>query len=349
MVSKDNSVEESFSNLAASFSELAALLVSMCREATDSCEEVDNCELEKETGTDVPSTVIDSEEVSDTDEGVVFAADLEVDEETLQNIADAATTLGTYADLYWNTPMPSDPVAASVFLTALENTALPRWKYPHIHISKDSVVHAICLDSAHASAGLPAAAEYLTKTAGRTDLSRTPIEEDLIADGILSSLDYLLSEEDLLRALGLDYTIKLLPGVCDILKLIDSDDEGNMSVISAIAVLNKAAEYMWNVPSTQCGMRMLIAAFNIAAAVKEAELAKLISSKFSEEIKSGVEFVTLPQAEVITGKSVTEIARMLNDSTGSSALRLVECQRGGNLFVIDKSMLFSNNSDNIRD
>lgn len=349
MVTKDNSVEESFANLAASFSELAALLVSMCSEAPCSYTDTDNYDLEEETGTDVSSDASDSEEVPDTDAGAVFATDLEADEETLYNIANAATTLRTYASLGWNTPMPGDPIAASVFLTALENTALPRWKYPHIHISKDSVVHAVCLDSAHSSAGLPAAAEYLIKTAGRVDLSRTPIEEDLIADGILSASDYLLSEEELLRALGLDYTIKLLPGVCDILSLIDSDSDGNMSAISAIAVLNKAAEYVWDVPATQSGMRMLIAAFNIAAAVKEAELAKLISSKFSEEIKSGVEFVTLPQAEIITGKSVTEIARMLNDSAGSSALRLVECQRGGNLFVIDKSMLLDNNSDNIRD
>lgn len=349
MVTKDNSVEESFANLAASFSELAALLVSMCSEAPGSYEEVDNYELEGETGTDVPAVVIASEEVPDTDDGTVFAADLEADEETLYNIANAATTLSTYAGLGWNTPMPSDPIAASVFLTALESTTLPRWKYPHIHINKDSVVHAVCLDSAHSSAGLPAAAEYLAKAAGRADLSRTPIEEDLIDAGILSTSDYLLSEDALLSALGLDYTIKLLPGVCDILNLIDSDSEGNMSAISAIAVLNKAAEYVWDVPSTQCGMRMLIAAFNIAASVKEAELAKLISSKFSEEIKSGVEFVTLPQAEIITGKSVTEIARMLNASEGSSALRLVECQRGGNLFVIDKSMLFDSNSDNIRD
>jgi len=40
---------------------------------------------------------------------------------------------------------------------------------------------------------------------------------------------------------------------------------------------------------------------------------------------------------------------MLGDSANTSKLRLVECQRGGNLFVIDKSMLFDNNSDNIRD
>ena len=41
----------------------------------------------------------------------------------------------------------------------------------------------------------------------------------------------------------------------------------------------------------------------LTAALKEAELAKLIADKFGDEIKEGKEFVTLPQAESITGKT----------------------------------------------
>jgi hypothetical protein len=355
MMINGKSVEESFVDLASSFSELAKLvtaaLVSKMYNPVEPAE-VD-CELQ-----DIPEecrtvNVIEEDDLTLDDEGAVFAADLDTDGKKLEAIENAAYLISTHAGLN-DYPIPSDPKIACEYLSAFEKADIPRWKYKHIHITPGKCPTVDCVDAAYNSGGLHAAASCVARLVGRHVedefiITRSKLEEDLIDVGILSNSDYLVDLDSLLKVLGTDYTIKLIPGVCDLLSLIDSDDCGNVSVISALTVLEKAAANIWGVYTVPCGLRMLRVALNMAAANKEAELARLIADKFGDEIKEGKEFVTLPQAESITGKTATEIARMLGDSANNSKLRLVECQRGGNLFVIDKSMLVDNNSDNIRD
>lgn len=348
-------VEESFVDLASSFSELAKLVTAALTSKISSPAAPDavDCELR-----DIPEECmvvneIEEDDLAFDDEGAVFAMDLDMDEKKLEAIEAAADIIRNYANIN-SFPMPCDPVRASLYLGALEKAELPRWKYKHIHIGFDNSSMADCVDAAYVSGGLHAAAACAARMSGRHVedefiITRNKLEEDLIDVGILSNSDYLIDIDSLLNVLGTDYTIKLIPGVCELLSLIDSDDCGNVSIISALTVFEKAAENIWAVPSVNGGLRMLRVALNIAAAVKEAELARLIADKFGDEIKEGKEFITLPQAESITGKTATEVARMLGDPDNTSKLRLVECQRGGNLFVIDKSMLFNNNSDNIRD
>lgn len=348
------SVEESFVDLASSFSELAKLVTASLVSKVSK----DTINNTSDFLQDIPEECmvvndIEEDDVIADDEGAVFAVDLEMDEKKLEAIANAAYTISTYANL-GEYPLPSDPKVACEYLSAFEKADIPRWKYKHIHIDSGSCPSVTCVDAAYNSGGLHAAALCVARLSGRHVedefiITRSKLEEDLIDVGILSNSDYLIDLDSLLNVLGTDYTIKLIPGVCDLLSLIDSDDCGNVSIISALTVFEKAAAKIWGVPTAYCGLRMLRAALNLAAATKEAELAKLIADKFGDEIKEGKEFVTIPQAESITGKTATEIARMLSDSANSSKLRLVECQRGGNLFVIDKSMLFDNNSDNIRD
>lgn len=352
MMINGKSVEESFVDLAASFSELAKLVTSSLSDKillNERSEDVDSEYIQ-----DIPTECLafEDDEIVD-DGGAVFAMDLDMDEKKLEAIADASDIIRNYANIS-SFPMPYDPVKASLYLGALEKSELPRWKHKHIHIDSDGSSTVDCVDAAYINGGLHAAAACVARLSGRHVedefiITRNKLEEDLIDVGILSTSDYLIDLESLLNILGTDYTIRLIPGMCELLSLIDSDDCGNVSVISALAVFEKAAANIWAVPAVTGGLRMLRAALNIAAAVKEAELAKLIADKFSDEIKAGKEFVTLPQAESITGKTATEIAHMLSEDAGPSKLRLVECQRGGNLFVIDKSMLFDNNSDNIRD
>jgi hypothetical protein len=352
MMINGKSVEESFVDLASSFSELAKLVTAALATKISSPVAPD-CELQ-----DIPEECMDVREIEEDDltfddEGAVFAIDLDMDEKKLEAIENAAYLISTHAGLN-DYPIPSDPKIACEYLRAFEKADIPRWKYKHIHITPGNCPAADCVDAAYASGGLHAAASCVARLAGRHVedefiITRSKLEEDLIDVGILSNSDYLIDLDSLLNVLGTDYTIKLIPGVCDLLSLIDSDDCGNVSIISAITILEKAAAKIWGVHTVPCGLRMLRVALNMAAAAKEAELARLIADKFGDEIKEGKEFVTLPQAESITGKTATEIARMLGDAANNSKLRLVECQRGGNLFVIDKSMLFDNNSDNIRD
>ena len=349
------SVEESFVDLASSFSELAKLVTSAlaskvsCDVATDASDFLQ----------DIPEECMVVNEIEEDDasiienEGAVFAIDLEMDDKKLEAIESAAYTISTYANLNEH-PLPSDPKAACEYLSAFEKADIPRWKYSHIHITPGNCPTVACVDAAYASGGLHAAAACVARLSGRHVedefiITRSKLEEDLIDVGILSNSDYLIDIDSLLNVLGTDYTIKLIPGVCDLISLIDSDDCGNVSIISALTIFEKAAAKIWGVPTAHNWLRMLRVALNIAAAVKEAELAKLIADKLGDEIKEGKEFVTLPQAESITGKTASEIAHMLIDNVNGAKLRLVECQRGGNLFVIDKFMLFNNNSDNIRD
>lgn len=355
MMINGKSVEESFVDLAASFSELAQLVTAALASKISSTAESDEvgCELQ-----DIPEECaavneIEEDEPTFDDEGAVFAVDLDMDEKKLEAIENAAYLISTYAGLN-DYPIPSDPKIACEYLSAFEKADIPRWKHKHIHITAGKCSAADCVDAAYASGGLHAAASCVARLTGRHVedefmITRSKLEEDLIDVGILSNSDYLIDLDSLLAVLGTDYTIKLIPGVCDLLSLIDSDDCGNVSIISALTVIEKASAKIWGVHTVPCGLRMLRVALNLAAAAKEAELARLIADKFGDEIKEGKEFVTLPQAESITGKTATDIARMLGDSANTSKLRLVECQRGGNLFVIDKSMLFDNNSDNIRD
>lgn len=355
MMINGKSVEASFVDLASSFSELAKLVTAslVSKVSCDAASDVSDL-LQ-----DIPEEYVIVNEIEEDDdpivsvEGAVFAIDLEMDEKKLEAIENAACTISAYAniDAY---PLPSDPKVACEYLSAFEKADIPRWKHKHIHITSGSCQSVACVDAAYTNGGLHAAASCVARLSGRHVedefiITRSKLEEDLIDVGILSSSDYLIDLDSLLNVLGTDYTIKLIPGVCDLLSLIDSDDCGNVSIISALTVFEKAAATIWGVPTAHCGLRMLRVALNLAAATKEAELAKLIADKFGDEIKEGKEFVTLPQAESITGKTATEIARMLSDTANSSKLRLVECQRGGNLFVIDKSMLFDNNSDNVRD
>lgn len=355
MMINGKSVEESFVDLASSFSELAKIVTASLINKIHSPEEPTAPTVEVQ---DIPEEfhleeVEFEEDMIPEDDGAVFAVDLDMDEKKLEAIATASEIIRNYANIN-SFPMPCDPVKASLYLSALEKADLPRWKYKHIHISNAESSMVECIDAAYINGGMHAAAACVARLSGRLVedefiITRSKLEEDLIDIGILSTSDYLVDMDSLLNVLGTDYTIKLIPGVCDLLSLIDSDDCGNVSIISALSIFEKAAADIWAVPSVNGGLRMLRVALNIAAAVKEAELAKLIADKFGDEIKEGKEFVTLPQAESITGKTATEIARMLSDSVNNSKLRLVECQRGGNLFVIDKSMLFENNSDNIRD
>lgn len=349
------SVEESFVDLASSFSELAKLVTAALVSKVSSPVEHDEVDCKSQ---DIPEecTVVNAVEGDDLtfdDEGAVFAIDLDMDEKKREAIENAAYLISTHAGLN-DYPLPSDPKIACEYLSAFEKADIPRWKHKHIHITPGKCPTADCVDAAYASGGLHAAASCVARLAGRHVedefiITRSELEEDLIDVGILSNSDYLIDLDSLLNVLGTDYTIKLIPGVCDLISLIDSDDCGNVSIISALTILEKAAAHIWGVYTVPCGLRMLRTALNMAAANKEAELARLIADKFGDEIKEGKEFVTLPQAESITGKTATEIAHMLSDAADSSKLRLVECQRGGNLFVIDKSMLFDNNSDNIRD
>ena len=359
MMINGKSVEESFVDLASSFSELAKIVTSALGgkivpvgDATESEAEVRDTSEYKEFLRDLTEVEFEEDTIPE-DEGTVFAVDLDMDERKLEAISAASAIIRSYANID-SFPMPCDPVKASLYLGALEKADIPRWKYKHIHIDNDATSMAECVDSAYISGGMHAAAACVARLSGRHVedefiITRSKLEEDLIDIGILSTSDYLIDMDSLLNVLGTDYTIKLIPGVCDLLNLIDSDDLGNVSIISALSIFERAAADIWAVPSVNGGLRMFRAALNIAAAVKEAELAKLIAEKFKDEIQEGKEFVTLPQAESITGKTATEIAHMLSDTVGPSKLRLVECQRGGNLFVIDKSMLFENNSDNIRD
>ena len=355
MMINGKSVEESFVDLAYSFSELAkavtsALVSKISKDAVPNASDLQQ-DISEEC-----MVVNEIEEVDDSiidDEGAVFAIDLEMDEKKLEAISNAAYTISAYANID-DYPLPSDPKVACEYLSAFEKADIPRWKYKHIHITSDSCPTADCVDAAYASGGLHAAASCVARMSGRHVedefiITRSKLEEDLIDVGILSNSDYLIDLDALLNVLGTDYTIKLIPGVCDLLSLIDSDDCGNVSIISALTVFEKAAAKMWGVPTAHCVLRMLRVALNLAAAKKEAELAKLIADKFGDEIKEGKEFVTLPQAESITGKPAAAIAQMLIDTVNGVNLRLVECQRGGNLFVVDKSRLFENNSDNIRD
>lgn len=355
MMINGKSVEESFVDLASSFSELAKLVTVALASKISSPVESDevDCELQ-----DIPEECmvvneIEEDDLTFDDEGAVFAIDLDMDDKKLEAIENAADLIRTYAGLN-DYPIPSDPKIACEYLSAFEKADIPRWKYKHIHITPGKCSTADCVDAAYNSGGLHAAASCVARLAGRHVedefiITRSKLEEDLIDVGILSNSDYLIDLDALLNVLGTDYTIKLIPGVCDLLSLIDSDDCGNVSIISALTIFEKASAKIWGVHTVHCGLRMLRVALNMAAAAKEAELAKLIADKFGDEIKAGKEFVTLPQAESITGKTAADIAQMLIDTVNGVNLRLVECQRGGNLFVVDKSRLFDNNSDNIRD
>lgn len=331
----NESLKKSFVELASSFSKLAQLIVARVGEA-----EVEAV-CPKEVASPVETPVLFEDISEDIEIGNVFSDDLELDNNTKEALRYAISDLAANTDDFI---LPVDPVSLHLHLTALDSAKLPRWKYKHIHISNDGASNAMCIDAAHNCGGIPAAAAALAAIArgedilpGTCELAHTDIEQKLIRDGIMNEADYLITEDELYKVFNTDYTIKLVPGISSIFRAFECNEEGDISAISIVRVINFVAASLLKVNSTPHAFHTFLTVVNIAASVKECQLAELIITKFKDEIAAGKTFVTLPQAEVITGKTASEIALMLIDKDIN--MRIVECQRGGNLFVIDKATL----------
>lgn len=295
----------------------------------------------------VELTLEDADLVEDNDDSqTVFTGDgilTVADEECIGRAAEELASMSGVDEL--ELPVGnaySDKVVLAMAALAEE---FPRWKHKHIHIGPAAFGNAELLDIVSLYGDIAPTATVFTALARDVyDVSNpdaviphTELEEKLIQTGQLASDDYLVTHNELLHAIGADYTIRLLPGMSAILNLIETDEEGNASVKSAIRTLQHAARKIWSKSSMNMCFSALVLALNLAASAKEADLTELIAESFKEEINAGKRFYTIPQLEEVFSKTVTEVANMITQS--GAAIRMVESSRGGSLFVVDRDSL----------
>lgn len=284
----------------------------------------------------------------------LYAEDLELPEDIMLSIRSAADTIKEYIGIEDFIPKQGDAppmigcVNMAAFMALAEIVpALPRWKYKHIHTVDDLVFNSLFIGSRHDFGGLEAVARTMAALAAGIPVANIAQESgDLeLPAGVPSPVDItfegdrLLTRDELLKALGLDYTVMLLPGMYELFDTMTKTESGLISAAMAYCILIKAAECIWeDVPDAPADHLYPLAwAIELAASKKEAELSEIITEKFKDEIEAGVEFLTIPQIESLTGKNTSEVAKML--AKEGVDMRIVEAQRGGNLFIINKATL----------
>lgn len=283
--------------------------------------------------------------------GVVFVEDVNLHSESeLESLKRSASILREYAELD-DVKMPKDKRRVTRILTFMADSmsAGPRWNPSHIHVDNNTILNSACIDIAEDAGGIPAAAKMLAvlgkgvgssssitvDEASDIELERSELETKLIREGRMSGEDFLLTKEELLRGLGMDYTALSLPGVAGIFSHIEGVED-SLSAVSALSVISKAAAFVWDVDAVEFGMRAFAVALNKAAIVKELALSALLESKFASEIADGKEFLTIPQIEKAFNKKPEEVAAGI---CGADLRILMTEDNGSNVFVVEKSTI----------
>lgn len=308
------------------------------------------CEIKEEESTTKEIDFSEFEEVVP-----LYAEDLELPDEIMMSIYNATDTIKEYICIEDFLPnldgeeCDDEGVAVAVADALSEIVPdLPRWKYQHIHTDEDLGFNSLFICSQHDFGGLEVAARTIASLAAGipaanialdcTEDESNPINGMPAPAGVIFEGDRLLTKDELLKALGLDYTVMLLPGMYELFETMTKTESGLISAAMAYCILVKAAECIWeDVPDAPADLYSLAWAIELAASKKEAELAEIITEKFKDEIEAGVEFLTIPQIESMTGKNTSEVAKLL--AKEGVDMRIVEAQRGGNLFIINKATL----------